>query len=247
MAKLSKLTSSKSRKSNNERSELIKRMSRRIPPKKDNSLLGDMFLTVEGNNLIEKTGNCEIVTNRTKLENNDIFFDGLSSSIDIRDNNIFNFGAEDFTVDWWEYKLPLPEPNYDRIDFDQCTFFKSSSKNKQPILVKNEKNKTLFISSDGEYWDISNGKYMGSIEVNKWSHWAITKSSNKFYTFKNGEVKNIWDCDKPIDSSKEFFTIGKGPKRNNYYGYIKNLRIVKNIALWSEEFSLCSEELFYKL
>ena len=255
MAKLSRTFSDKRLKSNpKDKSTLIKRMSSRKETTRlpEHALLGDLFLTCDEEQILDLTSKNELVISRARVThdikglkgNANIFFDGIDNNINIVNDVHLNLGLNDFTIDWWEYKLPIPKPNPDDINVKQYSFYKNSIDRKQPILIKTTDHKSIYLSSDGDHWDIADDKFMGVVDENKWTHWVIARSNDNLYTFKNGIIKNIWMSDKPINGSDGYLTIGSGPMGNNFYGYINNFRLVKNQALWTEEFNI-KKDLFY--
>lgn len=256
MARLSRVFSRNRSKKSNEKSALLGRMASRKVGNHltDEVLLGDMFIKCIEDNIIDVTGKHDIIVSRTKLAEHTttpdgskcMEFDGKSTNINVIDDGTFSPNLDDFSIDWWEYKLPMPEETWrDEISTTQYSFYKNTSDRKQPYLIKSTDHKSIYMSSDGDHWDISDDKYMGTIPVNTWIHWAIVRANNNFYTFKNGVLKNLWISKLPVNVSAEYLTIGSGPKGNNFYGYITNFRFVKGQALWTDEFKPINDELFY--
>lgn len=255
MSKLSRVFSNKRKKKDHtSKSALMERMATRrvIKKSEENMLLGDLFITTEEGEIKDISGNYDVqvcrATVSSEIKNigttNSIALNGKNSNINVKDCDKITLGIEDFTLDWWEYKLELPQPNYEEIPEVQYSMYKNTIDKKQPIKVKNTSHKSIYLSSDGDHWDIADDKYMGEIINNEWVHWAIVRCNNNFYTFKNGTLKNIWISDKAINNSDEFFTFGSGPKGNYFYGFMNNIRFTKCQALWTEEFNP-NEELFY--
>jgi len=255
MAKLSNVFSNKRKKADShDKSSFVGRMSSRklIRKSNENALTGNLFIKCVEDTIVDVNNNHEIIVSRAttsdaiKNLNKDksIYFNGIDNNINVVDSNYLNLGMDDFTIDWWEYKLSIPKPNPDEINSTQFSFYKNSTDRKQPISIKNTDHKSIYLSSDGDHWDIADDKYMGTIVENKWTHWVIARSNNNFYTFKNGGLKNIWISDKPINGSDGFLTLGSGPTGNNFYGYIVNFRLVKSQTLWVEEFDL-KKDLYY--
>lgn len=258
MAKLSRVLSGKRNKTDRtQKSLLVNRLASRKISKKlsDEILLGNMFIKCIDDEIIDVTENHNIIVSRTKLAE-DIHapdtskcmeFNGKDTNINVEENGEFNLGLDDFTIDWWEYKKPIPEENSwkQEIATTQFSFYKNSLDKKQPYVVKSTDHKSIYMSSDGDHWDVADDKYMGTIPENKWIHWAIVRSNNNFYTFKNGVLRNIWISELPLNNSEGLLTIGSGPKKGHFYGYITNFRFVKGQALWTDEFKPTNDELFY--
>jgi hypothetical protein len=85
---------------------------------------------------------------------------------------------------------------------------------------------------------------MGPATKDEWTHWALIRCNNNFYTFRNGKVKNIWQSDKVINNSDRYITIGSGPRGGYFYGHLNKIRFTRGHALWTEEFDI-EEDLFY--
>lgn len=258
MAKLSRVLSGKRMRSNRaEKSTLVNRLTSRKVSKKlsDEVLLGNMFIKCIGDEIIDVTDNHEIIVSRTKLAEDIhapdtskvMVFNGKDTNINVVESGEFSPGLEDFTVDWWEYKLPIPEENEWKLEIatTQYSFYKNTTDKKQPYAIKSTDHKSIYMSSDGDHWDIADDKYMGTIPNDTWIHWAIVRAHNNFYTFKNGTLKNVWISELAVNNSDGLLTIGSGPSKGNFYGYITNFRFVKGQALWTDEFKPINDELFY--
>ncbi|RLD66080.1 MAG: hypothetical protein DRI84_05525, partial [Bacteroidetes bacterium] len=206
----------------------------------DELLLGDMFIKCVNSHLIDITKNHTIIVSNTRVskditgpDNSECAeFDGKTTNINIEENGTFNLGLNDFTIDWWEYKFSLPNPNHANIPTTQYSFYKNSPDKNKPFIIKNSDHKSIYLSSNGKDWDIADDKYMGRISENLWTHWAITRSNNNFYTFKHGIPKNRWTSKLVLNSSDGFLTVGSGLTTNHFYGCITNYRFVKGQALW---------------
>ena len=116
---------------------------------------------------------------------------------------------------------------------------------RQPFQIFNNPNKAINISSNGNDWNIADNKYIGTIDENEWTHWAITRSNSNFYAFKNGITKNTWESEKAINNSAGCLSLGSSPKGNNFFGYMDKIRTIKGTPLWIDEFKLTKEDLFY--
>ncbi len=212
---------------------------------KEFTLLGDLFITIDNGNIVDMTGNNRLIIDKVGVNYASIeslYFDGTNSNIKILDTGIFSFSLEDFTIDWWEHKLTPPKY---LIDKTQCSLCKHTKSDKYPFLINDFSGQCIYLSSDGKEYDLAYRKYIGDIKYDTWTHWALVRCNNNFYTFRNGGIKNIWKAIKPIYSSMGALTIGSDTKNNNFYGYMNNIRVVKGQALWIEEFEPSDEELYY--
>ncbi len=256
MARLSRVFSKKGRKSDsNKKSALVKRMASRTISGISNEerLLGDLFITVENQAIIDLTNKHTPIPSRLTTTSKvrhmnspeSLNFDGIDANLNVRDNGNFNFGLDDFSIDWWEFQLPDPGGWELEISPIQYSMYKNSVDKKQPFQILNGPNKVIYMTSNGDNWDIADDKFIGTVEENKWIHWAVTRSNDNFYTFKNGEIKNIWESEKPINNSDGYLTFGSSPKGHNFYGYMDKIRVIKGTTLWTDEFKHTKEDLFY--
>jgi hypothetical protein len=256
MARLSRVSSGKRKRQDAAKSKLMSRMASRsiIKKEEDEMLLGNLFISVNDTGEIEDLNKnyninaCRVNISKAaqiKYNTGSIEFNGVDSNLNVKDNDKVAVGIEDFSLDWWECARPLPKPNYDFMPALQCVMYKNSIDRKKPLIIQNDDiNKYIFLSSDGDHWDIADMKYMGEATKDEWVHWALIRCNNNFYTFRNGEVKNIWKSSEIINPSEEYFTIGSGPKGGYFYGHMNKIRFTKGQALWTEEFDV-QEDLFY--
>ena len=252
MSKLSSILSRKMVSKNNITSSFLSSLATRQIVKKseDYMLLGDLFVSTKDSSIKDIASNYDInvikvfaTSNSKNSFEKSLFFNGIDASINIE--NKVELNIDDFTIDWWEYPKTLSKSNADFIPHTQYTMYKNSSDTKQPFKIMNDGiKKHICISSAGIEWDIADGKYMGPALKDRWTHWAIVRCNDNFYTFRNGDLQNIWGSDKSITTPGTAFTIGSGPKKDYFYGYMNNVRFTKGQALWTEDFNV-KEDLFY--
>ena len=80
----------------------------------DEHLLGDLFITVQDSFVVDLTNKHTLITSKLKINYNikhmdnlgSLIFDGKNTNLNVRDNGKFNFGLDDFSIDWWDYQLP---------------------------------------------------------------------------------------------------------------------------------------------
>jgi hypothetical protein len=258
MARLSRVYRTKPKQENSEKRSTLSRSRTNFKDSrefnKDSTLLGNLFITVIDNEIVDATNDNSLIISRvvptTDIKDiskeDSIYFNGIDTNISVEDDGSFSFGVEDFTIDWWEYKLIPPETySLKQISKTQTSICKNSNSSKYPILIKNALGQCIYLSSNGEKYDIAFEKYIGDIEYKIWTHWALVRCNDNFYTYRNGIIKNIWASSEPTDSTDGMLTIGADAHGNNFYGCMSNIRVVKGQALWTEEFKPNSEELYY--
>lgn len=144
------------------------------------------------------------------------WFTNDSGYISYPSSESFNFSTADFTIDFW---LHLKEERQHRIlsfaDFN----------------VDISSTNTLQISG------VTTGL---NLEQDKWQHIAIVRSGSTLNGYVNGVKGTVINIADNKNFSKNTLFIGKDRTASAPYmhGYLYNLRIVKNTALYSTNFSL---------
>lgn len=149
-----------------------------------------------------------------------------------------NFGNEDFTIDWWEYR---------GNDDLSCSVFASNTKGAyQPFLIGANLGGTsigVYMSSNGLEWDITGNpstggtsRTMGPMIRNAWTHYAVCRKGSTFYLFQNGKLNTTFTSTLALPNA-----INPGIGRYNYdcyfNGYLDEFRISKGIARWTSDFT----------
>jgi len=151
--------------------------------------------------------------------------DTLNSNVSVPNSDDFNFGSDDFTVDFW-YK-PM------------------NTSVRQPILSNGYNNGWIFEIQSNKlvfYWATSGG-YIYLLDPtillnNTWYHVAGVKNGNSMTLYVNG-VNVETKLAEPVDDSEYDLFIGGRPIYSNaaLTGYIDEVRISKGIARWTENFT----------
>jgi hypothetical protein len=145
----------------------------------------------------------------------------------------WEFGAGDFTVDWWEYRT-IATANCCVITRDpvnpQWSFGYSDGTNLRAYAY----------SSSYTPYDVLNAVDMGVIVLNAWSHRAVTRKGNTFRTFKDGVLISTVTSSLALAASGSVLSIGQAgnaPSGQTFQGFIDELRICKGIARWTASFT----------
>jgi hypothetical protein len=134
----------------------------------------------------------------------------------------WEFGAGDFTIDWWEYFVG---GNW-AIGRDFTTTY-------SPWLLDQN---GIYFTSSGSGWDIASGRGAASRLTSTWCHMAITRQGNTFRVFRNGAQVDTWTSALAIAANNNPLCLG-GAQNSYWNGYIEELRISKNIARWTAPFT----------
>jgi hypothetical protein len=145
----------------------------------------------------------------------------------------WEFGAGDFTIDWWEYRTGAG-----------CPLSRDLSTTYSPFLLEfTSAQGEIYMTSTGSSWDIANGAAglpspsFGPGVVSTWQHLAVCRKGSNFYAFRNGVLKSTWASALAIKSNANPLCIGAAQNGQNFNGYIEELRISKGIARWTANFT----------
>jgi hypothetical protein len=130
-------------------------------------------------NVLTNTG-VTMDTGRQKFGVGSGYFNG-SSFISIPGVDKLQFGANDFTIDWWEYRTVTPPSS-------TGVFFAGNTAGGTGLWVGAQGN-YLYLSSTAGSWNIVSGKTMGGVTLNTWQHLALVRSGSTFYIFRNGVLQ----------------------------------------------------------
>jgi len=142
----------------------------------------------------------------------------------------WEFGAGDFTMDWWE-KRNATANSY-------CVAARDSSSTYVPWLIHSVSGRCVFYAtSNGSSWDIANNADMGPLTT-VWTHRAITRKGTTIRFFQDGVLQGS------ITSSLGFLANGNlisiGYAQNGaiqFAGQIDEFRIVKGVCAWTSDFA----------
>lgn len=194
----------------------------------------DTNLTNSKNRNFDIIGNPQISTTQSKFGKS-LYLDG-NSYLSTPITSDLNLSTGDFTIEWWEYRTSL-------TDHQVVLSFDDGKNGDYDFIVGSHLSGaiTVFASSNGTSWNILNGFSLGTAETNKWCHFALVRSGNTFYGFKNGaNISSI------TSSSSIYFNnltnINLGTRLTSlrdvkFNGYIDELRISKGIARYTSNFT----------
>ncbi|MBU2702277.1 hypothetical protein Ga0466249_003404 [Sporomusaceae bacterium BoRhaA] len=185
-------------------------------------------------------GGAAISTNQSKMGSKSLYLAG-NQYLSTPNTTDFDFGAGDFTIDWWEYRTAAPTGN-------GALFCRGTSIQKSPIVIgidvnANSTNEAFSGSSNSNIlrpsdYDIALGSIFGTYDLNRWNHFAVCRKDTKFYLFKNGVLTTTFTSAGAFAVVDSTSLIGKDRDNEVYFiGYIDEFRISKGIARWTENFT----------
>jgi hypothetical protein len=166
------------------------------------------------------------------------YFNGSSGYISIADNAAFNFGTGDATVEFWFNSPSQNANNYpgvvSSVDFNvagsaSIRFDNTGDKGKIYMYVNGGGNPVIVSAS--------------TVAYGTWNHIAIVRQSTTFKLYLNGAL----DATANISAALGWYfsagglRVGRGydvDGANAYFlGYVSNLRLVKNVAVYTGAFT----------
>jgi hypothetical protein len=171
----------------------------------------------------------KISTAQSKFGSASGAFNGSSDYLQYSDSADWSLGTNDFTFDWWEYRTASTGNVIGRYPSGQCSY---------AVGYYFGGNISCYLSTGGAGWDVASGVSMGSAILNAWTHYALVRSGNNFYTFQNGNLISTFNSSASIYNNSGATEIGSWTPGSVYFpGYIDELRFSKGIARWTSNFT----------
>jgi hypothetical protein len=187
------------------------------------------FTDSSSNNLTAtRNGNTIISTTESKFGNSSGYFDGTGDYLAFSGTE-FNFASSDFTIEAWI------RPS--SVTGTRVIFSKRASTAIYGGLVFFVNGNLLGFSAtnNGSSWGVDFNSGSSTLSINTWYHVAVTRNNNTFRIFLNGiEVGSQTINSFIISTNAHNVVIGAGGAigGEEFFGYIDDLRITKNIALY---------------
>ena len=188
---------------------------------------------------VTASGSATISSTQAKFGGNSLSLNGTSQYLTVPNDNVFDFGSEDFTIEMWIYMTS--NAGSDPGDRHGLVARRDSSSNRSfhiGIQLDGGQQKLQFShSTSGSGGSQTN--YNTDIQLNTWTHVAIVRSRSKVYAFvdgvKNGSEHSIGT--NTIFAGTSDLTIGYRAESSQYFpGYIDDLRISKGVARYTKSF-----------
>mgnify|MGYP001297793821 CR=1 FL=1 len=164
-----------------------------------------------------------------------VFFGGGSDALAIPASSDFAYGTGDFTIEAWIWKDAKPATGETRGIYTQT----QSGNDYIVIKIGSTNNIQATFGST----TISS---TGTLAVNSWNHFAVSRSSNTVKVFLNGIASSGSTVSTDFSDTTRNPTIGNYTHSYGslpYFGYISNLRVCKGHAVYTADFTPPSYEL----
>jgi hypothetical protein len=179
-------------------------------------------------------GDAQISTAQKKFGPSSALFNGNGDYITTPSHADFDFGAGNFTIDFWVRSI--------RSSTNQCWLCKASNGDvKAPFNVYQEAGSyslKFYSAENSSTWGIAWGVVMGTLTQNVWAHVAFARSGTSLYLFVNGVIGNtVVIGTKTLMVNTDTVRLGSDGSLYPSAGSIDELRFSKGIARWTSDFS----------
>jgi hypothetical protein len=186
---------------------------------------------------VTPSGNAQISTAQSKWGGASLRLDGTGDYLTIADNNnAFNFGRLDFTIEFWMY-LDASIPADGRILINKGNWPTATAS--FLIYYGGSREVALYASSNGSSWDLANSQQIAlNPALSTWHHVAITRNNGTLRGFLNGTLGFTHAITGALQSNSYPLRIGAGEgAAAAFMGSIDDLRITKGFAHYTAAFT----------
>jgi hypothetical protein len=172
---------------------------------------------------VTAVGNAQISTAQSKFGGASIAFDGTGDYLDIVSSSVFDFGSNNFTVEWWQ-KLSSTTTRYSILNW----------KTSDSLLSVGNGIFQLFVSGG-----LNIAGNTGVTFTTDWQHIAFARSSGVITFYLDGISKsnNLANLMPGYVFPSSGIEIGRASSTSNLNGYIDDLRITKGVARYTANFT----------
>jgi hypothetical protein len=177
-------------------------------------------------------GNAQISTAQSKFGGASMVFDGNGDYLSTPDNEAWNFGSGEFTIEFWTRPSGFGSFNSIVSQWPSNGFVSSNS-----FVVETVSNNTLYF-----YYvtsSISGSGFTGpTLTQDQWQHIAIVRSGNNLIFFKDGVQHSTHAFNVTLNNPTSALTVGGNVAGSGWWnGYIDDLRITKGVARYTTNFT----------
>ena len=192
-----------------------------------------------GKIVLETVGNAQVDTAVTKFGTGSVYFDGTGDWLTWVDS--IGLAGGDFTIEFFGYNLNRPGS-------DNWGFFSIGSTLGQDYAgLTINSDGAIFISMSGTNWTYAN---LASLEFsandNTWHHYAVCRQGGTLYVFKDGiaTIGSGFTITGSIANKSGTILLGrKSDTAFSLNGYIEDLRITKDVARYTANFTPPTQKL----
>ena len=173
----------------------------------------------------------QVDTSVKKFGTGSVLLDGTGDYLTISTSSDWDFGAGNWTIDFWAYKLDATTGGFFALGEGDATFVS---------YLPADTNMHLYLSKTGAGWDIFGGDVGVTINEDTWTHVAIVRNGTSITTFINGFISTVminagtdalWS---PVGN----FSIGTNDVVSREYTNVQLDEFrVSNVARWIGDFT----------
>ena len=148
-------------------------------------------------------------------------FDNTQSAyFTVAHHSDFNFGSQDWVIDFW-FRGTTPGYNWPAI-------YTKDISSSGGISIAQQTDGIIHVwmsSTVSTSWNVAGGVSLGSYETGVFHHYALVRSGNDYYTFKDGVQVTTWNNSSSLSWGTG--TIGIGKQRTTEYinGWMDEFRV----------------------
>ena len=184
------------------------------------------------NRLILTQGNTQITTTNFKYGTGSLYFDGDADFLQMPVNSNMVLGTDNFTIEFW---CNFVDSNYTAGNYSRTIM---SQGNTFRILV-------IGVTSSGNpagsiaFWagTTTTGRTVMTVNDGSWHHIAFTRDSGIMRCFVDGILKSTINNSTNFNNTTSPYYIGRQLNGGYYKGFLDDIRIVKGVALYTQEFT----------
>jgi hypothetical protein len=178
---------------------------------------------------ITANGDVQYSTAQAKVGNSSILFDGTGDYLSLADDEAFNFGSGDFTLEAWI--------RLDNVSGAKSIFAQWLSPQKSIYMRTNNSDLQFIYSVDGSSEVFVTAS--GALTATTWHHVAAVRSGNDFTLYVDGTSVQTADfTGVTFHNSTAIFQIGSTTTGAEYFnGYMEEMRVTKGEAVYTANFT----------
>ena len=170
-----------------------------------------------------------------------ISVDSISDHIEVADHADLDMGGDDHCIECWVYPEIASQSNYGCIMSKGAPyqlFYKQDAPDGLSLFVENS-------DGSGSGYAVYQNNIPANMSKRQWYHVAVTRSSDTWRVFVDGQIKWSGTSDKDVKDTSTALSIGTYNAGTTYElgGFISNLRIVKGSAVYTAAFDPPTEPL----